>query len=325
MSPHRILVTGVDGMIGRWVTDRLVEDGHHVIGVDKRDLTQSRPGYDKRVLNILDREPLLALFEAEQPEAVLHLAARTDLEGETLADYDDNIGGVQNMCDAVRATDSVMRAVYTSSQLVCEVGYTPRSDTDYCPTTVYGQSKVRTEEIVRENDGGGVTWCLTRPTTVWGPHMSPHYQSLLRYIQSGRYFHAGRGPLYKSYAYAANIAHQYRQMLLVDADAIHGKTFFLADYEPLSLRAYTNGIQERLGARPIPTMPLPVAKALAKTGDLLTAVGVRFPFTSFRLNNILTEYVIDMSATEAVCGPVPVGFEEGMDATVAWFQSLETT
>ena len=326
MTPHRILVTGTDGMVGRWVTDLLVAEGHHVVGVDKRDLTESRPGYDKHVLNILDRDGLLALFAAEQPEAVVHLAARTDLDGETLEAYDDNITGVRNVCDAVRATDSVQRAIYTSSQLVCEIGYTPASDTDYKPTTVYGESKVRTEQITREEDGGGVTWCITRPTTVWGPHMSEHYQSLLRYIRQGRYFHAGRSPLHKSYAYAANIAHQYRQMLLADAEAIHGKTFFLADYEPLSLRAYTDGLQKRLGAKPIPTMPLPLARVLAKTGDLLNAVGMRrFPFNSFRLNNILTEYVIDLSATEAVCGPLPVGFEQGVDETAAWFLAKENS
>ena len=322
MTPERILITGTDGMIGRWVSDLLVAEGHHVIGVDLRKRTKSRPGYDKHVFDILDRERLLRLFEDEQPDALIHLAARTDLGGKTLQDYDVNITGVRNVCAAVRATDSVTRAVYTSSQLVCKVGFTPASDTDYCPNTVYGESKVLTERIVREEEGGGVAWCLTRPTTVWGPHMSEHYQSLIRHIERGRYFHAGHGPLYKSYAYAANIAHQYRQLLLADPAAIRGRMFYLADYDPLSLRDYTDGLQERLGVRPIPTLPLPLAKVLAKAGDALNALGwSSFPFNSFRLTNILTEYVIDLSRTEAVCGPLPVGFEEGMDETMTWYRS----
>lgn len=323
MTFGRVLVTGSDGMIGRWVSDLLVEQGHHVIAVDRRTITCGRPGYDKHVMDVRDHPAMVRLIRAERPDALIHLAARTDLdETATLEDYDDNITGVQSVCDAVRETDSIERAIYTSSQLVCRVGYRPASDTDYCPTTVYGQSKVRTEQIVRAENGGGVPWCLTRPTTVWGPHMSPHYQSLFRYIESGRYFHVGQQPLYKSYSYAANIAYQYRQLLLADAEAIHGRTFFLADYEPLSLRAYTDGLQQRLGARPIPTLPLPVAKALAKAGDGLNAMGWRsFPFNSFRLTNILSEYVIDLSKTKEVCGPVPVSFEEGMDATVEWYRS----
>ena len=322
--PARVLVTGSDGLIGRWVSDLLLSHGHDVVAIDKRDLVPERPGFRKYVLNILDADTLSAVVEREQPEAVVHLAARTDLNGRTLADYDDNTVGVENVCEAIRAAGSVRRAVFTSSQLVCRVGYTPTSDTDYCPSTPYGESKVRTEQIVRERDGGGATWCITRPTTVWGPYMKPHYQRLLRHIQRGTYFHAGRGALYKSYSFAGNIAHQNRQLVLAPAEDVHGRTFFLADYEPLSLRCYTNRIQELLGARAIPTVPLPAARVLARAGDLVKAAGVSsFPFTTFRLTNIRTEYVLDLSETEAVCGPLPYTFDEGVRQTVDWYLSLQ--
>ena len=321
MSPQRILVTGSDGLIGRWVSHLLREEGYDVVALDRRDLTESREGYRKHVVDIRDAPALAAVFETERPDAVVHLAARTDLDPPTtLDDYDSNTVGVRNVCDAVRATDSVTRAIYTSSQLVCEIGHQPTSDTDFNPKTVYGESKVRTEQIVREEDGGGVTWCLTRPTTVWGPYMKPHYRNLLRHIEAGRYFHTGRGALHKSYSYAGNIAYQNLQLLRAPDEAIHRKVFYLADYEPLSLRAYTNRIAELLDARPIPTVPHSAAKALAKAGDALNAIGWRsFPFNSFRLDNILTEYVIDLSETEAVCGPLPYGFEQGVRETVDWY------
>jgi nucleoside-diphosphate-sugar epimerase len=323
MNPHRILVTGSDGLIGRWVSHLLVARGHEVVALDCRDLTESRERYRKHVADIRDADALHAVVEAERPDAVIHLAARTDLdESATLRDYDSNTVGVRNVCAAVRASGSVTRAVYTSSQLVCRVGYQPASDTDVCPTTVYGESKVRTEEIVREERGGDVAWCLTRPTTVWGPYMKAHYRNLLRHIEAGRYFHAGHSPLYKSYSYAGNIAHQYRQLLLAPDEAVHEKTFYLADYEPLSLRAYTDRIAALLDAKPIPTVPILAARALATTGDALNALGWRgFPYNTFRLTNILTEYVIDLSETEAVCGPLPYGFDEGVRETVAWYRN----
>ena len=34
--------------------------------------------------------------------------------------------------------------------LVCRLGYRPKNDTDYAPTTAYGKSKVAGEQIVRE-------------------------------------------------------------------------------------------------------------------------------------------------------------------------------
>ena len=126
---------------------------------------------------------------------------------------------------------------------------------EYCPDTLYGKSKVLTEKIVREEDGGGVTWCLVRPTTVWGPHMKPHYQNLLRYIQQRRYFHVGRRERYKSYGFAGNVAYQYYKLLMAPAEKVHRKTFYLADYEQLSLRAYVNQLQAGLGAPPIPPVP----------------------------------------------------------------------
>jgi hypothetical protein len=55
-------------------------------------------------------------------------------------------------------------------------------------------------------------------------------------------------------------------------------------------------------------------------GDALNACGFkRFPFNSFRLNNILTEYVFDLASTEAACGPLPYTQDDGIKATARWF------
>lgn len=321
----RVFITGNSGLIGRWVTRRFAAEGWETYGFDRHGVLAGEPLKRHYAGDILDYERLAQSIADCQPHLVIHLAARIDLEGKQLSDYDANITGVRNVCRAVRATPSVERAVYTSSQLVCRVGYIPTSDTDYCPNTVYGQSKVRTEKVVREEDGGGVTWCLARPTTVWGPYMNEHYQSLLHHIRAGRYFHPGKGELYKSYSYAENIAHQYFKLGTVQAADVQGLVFYMADYTPLSLRRYIDGLALAMGARKVPTVPLPLAKGLALAGDALNAVGVRFPFNSFRLRNIRTEYIFDMSRTERVCGPLPATFEQGVQATAAWFMAKTDT
>jgi hypothetical protein len=94
----------------------------------------------------------------------------------------------------------------------------------------------------------------------------------------------------------------------------------------LSLRDYTDGLAREMGAPGIRTVPLALARFLAVAGDALNACGFRrFPFNSFRLNNILTEYVFDLSSTEAACGPVPYTFEHGIEETAKWFLSLNKT
>jgi GlcNAc-P-P-Und epimerase len=322
----KILITGSSGLIGRWVASRLSSDGHVVVGLDVLDPPEGFGKVDQFLrCNILDRAELIDKVQKSAPDVLIHLAARVDLDETTnLSGYAANIDGVRNMIDSIRATPSIKREIYTSSQLVCRVGYVPTSDTDYCPSTLYGESKVRTEQIVREQSGGGVEWCLVRPTTVWGPHMSPHYQKLLKLIKRQLYFHSGSAPLYKSYAYAGNIAYQYRQLVSAPVASMLGKTFVLCDYEPLSLRRYADALAQALGARKIPTLPIPVARLLARAGDVLNAAGAsKFPFNSFRLNNILTEYVFNTDEIESVCGPLPCSFEEGVHATAQWFSKQE--
>jgi nucleoside-diphosphate-sugar epimerase len=322
----RVLVTGSAGFIGRRLVRALVGAGHEVGGLDRRDAppeASQMTVYHK--CDLLDRSALVRAVREFAPDAVAHLGARTDLdESVGLEGYAANIEGVSHLVEAVRATPSVRRCLWTSSQLVCRIGYVPAGPLDFQPDTIYGRSKVRTEEIVRANDGGGRDWVLLRPTTAWGPGMSPHYQRLLRMIRSGTYFHVGRGPLLKSYGYVDNMAHQYVKLLAAPRERVHGRVFFLADYEPIDLIAWCDALQAELNAPRIRTLPRSIARLLAQMGDVINSAGFRaFPFNSFRLRNILTQYRFNLDDTRDVCGPVPFTMREGVAHTVSWFSALE--
>lgn len=320
----KILITGSSGFIGSNLVSDLVRQGYLVTGLDVETPHFPPTGYSFNQCDILDMDHLINVLSTETPDAIIHLAARTDLDGKCVSDYAANVEGVQNLVKAVANTPSVQRCIYTSSQLVCHVGYVPKDEQEYCPNTFYGESKVLTEKIVRQHDGGGIKWCLVRPTTVWGTGMRPHYQHFFKLIRQGRYFHTGRRPLYKSYSYVGNIVYQYQKFLEAHAELIHRKTFYLADYQPISLRAWADAFQRELGARQVPTIPEPLARVAAITGDVINALGFKaFPFNSFRLNNILTEYTFDLSATEQVCGALPYTMEQGMKETVPWIRTLD--
>jgi nucleoside-diphosphate-sugar epimerase len=320
--PARVLVTGSAGFIGRHLAAALVEAGYQVTGLDLRLSGFTHPRFREVVCDLRDAAATRAAVQADTPTWVAHLAARTDLdEHASLADYAANTDGVRNLLAAIHVTPSVHRLVCTSSQLVCRVGYRPANDDDYCPSTVYGESKVETERIVKQADGAGVVWCLVRPTTIWGPGMNPHYLTFFRMIRDGRYFHVGSGPTPKSYGYVGNTVYQYRRLLEAPASALHRRVFYLADYEPLVLETWAEAFQRALHAPPIRTLPLPVAIAAAKVGDVVNRLGVRrFPFNSFRLGNVRTAYQVDLSATAAVCGPLPYDVAEGVTRTVAWLR-----
>jgi len=321
----RVLVTGSAGFIGRRLVKALSAANHVIAGLDTREAppeeTLMAANY---VCDLLDRPALERAVREFAPDAVAHLAARTDLdETAGLAGYAANVEGVSNLVSAIQSVPSVGRCIWTSSQLVCRVGYVPRSPTDFQPNTTYGRSKVRTEEIVRAADGGGREWALVRPTTAWGPGMSLHYQRLLKMIRAGSYFHVGRGPLFKSYGYVDNMAHQYLALLTAPKDQIHQRVLYLADYEPIDLVSWCNALQVALKGPRIRVIPPWMARPLAWAGDLTNAVGfTQFPFNSFRLRNILTQYRFDMEDTRAVCGALPFTTQQGVDRTAAWFDSL---
>lgn len=321
---RRILVTGQAGFIGRHLVHALLRAGHHVGGLDKRASGIAGKCYEEFVCDLLDANATRRVVTGFAPDAVLHLAARTDLdETRDIGGYAANTTGVRHLLDAIDATPSVRRVICTSSQLVCRIGYQPASDEDYAPSTLYGESKVATERIWRGGDGAGREWALVRPTTIWGPGMNPHYLRFFRMVRDGRYFHVGRGPTHKSYGFVHNTVAQYQALLAAPRGAMHRRMFFLADYEPLALETWADAFADSLGAPPIRTMPRGAAVALARLGDLVQRAGwTRFPFTSFRLGNVLAAYQVDTTPIAALCPVLPYRWREGVDQTVDWLHAV---
>jgi nucleoside-diphosphate-sugar epimerase len=321
-APLRVLVTGNAGFIGFHLAELLARRGHTVFGLDARVPEAPTPGVEHHACDLLDTDAVQRTIDAVRPDAIAHLAAVTHIHGTSLADYAPNVAGVEHLSRAIARNGRVQRVVCTSTQLVRRVGHAPRSDEDYDPATVYGESKVRTEQIWRRADGGGTTWCLVRPTTIWGPGMNPHYLRFFGMIRKGRYVHVGRQAVHKTYGFVGNTTHQYAQLLEAPAASIQRRTFYLGDYEPIDLRAWAEAFRAELGAPPIRTVPVTVARAVAKVGDAVNAIGFdRFPFNSFRLRNVMTPSVVDLSATEAVCGPLPYSPGDGIVQTATWLRA----
>jgi hypothetical protein len=60
----------------------------------------------------------------------------------------------------------------------------------------------------------------------------------------------------------------------------------------------------------------------AKFGDLLKVFGLKFPMTSFRLKNMTTDNVVDMSKTEGIVGKLPVERVKGIQNTLEWLNDI---
>jgi GlcNAc-P-P-Und epimerase len=319
--PGRVLITGGSGFIGTNLVERFRHTADAVASLDERPPQQPEHAPFWRRLDPLDGAAVRAEFERFAPTHVLHFGARTDLDGKRLLDYDLNLRGVTHVIDAVRNTPSVERVMFASSRMVCRIDHRPASDDEYSPPNPYGESKMVGELLVREARLD-VPWLLVRPTSIWGPWFDIPYKTFFMSIARGRYVNVRGQMVDKSFGFVGNTVHEIARLLEAPAEDVGGRTFYLADYPPINVGEMAEYIRGRIGAPPLRTVPRPVLEPLAKGGDALKKVGWRNPpLTTFRLDNLVTEMVFDLSATQAIAGDLPYTMQEGVDLTVDWLRA----
>jgi nucleoside-diphosphate-sugar epimerase len=320
MTVRRIFVTGGSGFIGTNLIQSLADGGLEVLNFDRKPpLNHCHKKYHQAG-EILNSEALKLAIRSFQPDCVVHLAARCDLDGTSLAEYAANTMGVQNIISAMYDVESIKRVVFASSRYVHPTGTQPRRDDEYAPFTYYGASKAEGEKIVRSSHLK-IPWVIIRPTSIWGPWFGIPYRRFFDALRQGLYVHPRGERLYKTYGYVGNVVHQIERFLAVPAELVHGRIFYVADYRPLEVMEMAEIIREAFGAPEVREVPLAVLRVLAAAGDVLQKLGWRNPpITSFRLGNLRTQMVYDMSATQGIAGPCPYTLEEGVRTTVRWIK-----
>ena len=318
----RVIVTGGSGFIGTNLIEHHLAKGDEVLNIDiASPRNKAHTAYWQKI-DLLDVARLKKTIHEFKPDMILHMAARTDLDGSALSDYSANTVGVENLIAAIEGLGSLRRVVFASSRLVCRIGYQPSGEEDYCPTTAYGESKVLGEQIVRAASGRiPCPWIIVRPTSIWGPWFDIPYKTFFLTIAKRRYFHPGKVRILKSFGFVGNTIYQLQRLLDADAGAVTGHTTYLADYPPIDVAEMANTIQHTLGVPKIKSIDIPFLKVAALAGDAMKAFGWRHPpLTSFRLQNLLTPMEHDLAFLQATVGPLPYSMPQGVKLTVDWLR-----
>ncbi len=183
----RTLVTGVAGFIGSHVAERLLADGHHVIGIDSFREHYPRTVKEQNIATLIT-EPRFELVERDiVDEAVTelfaavdiayHLAARPGVRDswEHFSEYvAANVFGSRSVFAAAAATKT--RVVYASSSSVYgDAIALPASETaPLAPVSPYGASKVTTEALASAYSSSyGLDAVGLRYFSVYGPRQRP--------------------------------------------------------------------------------------------------------------------------------------------------------
>ena len=268
------------------------------------------------VRDYLTLESTLRRFRAD---SVVHLAARTDLTGKLPEDYSSNIAGVRVLGEVMAAVGNVSEAIVASSMLVCRPGYTPDSEFDHAPHTVYGQSKVQTELIWREiGPRAAARSVILRPTSIWGPRWSRHYLAFLNAIRRRRYVQPGWRPLRKTYGFVGNTVFQMISLLSTRLGPLSGKATYIADYDPLDIRRWAAAFAKAMGVSKPISIPVTALRGVGRAGDLAMSLGISSPISTYTVRNILTEYIFDLSLMQAAVPSLPFDIGLGVELTAEW-------
>ena len=166
----QILVTGAAGYIGSHACQRLLADGHHVVGLDNLHrghitpmnlLAQQHPDRFTFIqCDLGDTPTVLAALNEHRIDTVLHFGALAYV-GESVEDplwyYRNNIAsaiGLLDACDAAHDGKGITRFIFSSS--CATYGDLPddripvAEDAPQNPTSPYGYTKLHFEHILHD-------------------------------------------------------------------------------------------------------------------------------------------------------------------------------
>jgi len=240
----RILVTGAAGFIGSTVADRLIADGHEVVGVDDLsrgtldNLADARKAAEERAgafaftqADVTEPGFADALADA-RPEVVCHLAAQIDVRisvADPVLDARLNVLGTVNVLEAARRAGA-RKLVFTSSG--GSIYGTPerlpvseRAPVD--PESPYAASKVCGEVYLGTyRHLYGLQSTALALGNVYGPRQDPHgeagvvaiFATALLQGRQAKIF--GDGTATRDYVYVDDVADAFARAVGTGADGL---------------------------------------------------------------------------------------------------------
>ncbi len=307
----KILVTGAAGFIGNFVAERLLAQGHQVIGLDNLNdyyqvslkmarlaRIESYPNFQFIKLDLADREGMAALFAEQRFQRVVHLAAQAGVRyslDNPMAYNDSNLTGMMTILEGCRQ-HQVEHLVYASSSSVYGLNKTvPFAETDRVdhPVSLYAATK-KANELMAHSYSHLFNLPVTglRFFTVYGPWGRPD-MAVFKFTQK---ILAGEpidvynyGELSRDFTYIDDIVEGVLRTLdnpptattanaKYDAEATAPYALYnIGNHQPVALLTFIQTLEAALGVKAKvnlqPMQPGDVYTTYADTEQLQQAVG----------------------------------------------------
>lgn len=269
----KILVTGAAGFIGYHVSQRLLEQGHEVVGADnlndyydvnlkqaRLDLLLPHPQFQFFKMDLSEKTAVSELFAAQRFERVIHLAAQPGVRysiQNPMAYIDANILGHMNILEGCRH-NNVGHLIYSSSSSVYGLNrkqpFSVEDDVDH-PVSLYAATK-KANELMSHSYSHLYQLPTTglRFFTVYGPWGRPD-MALFKFVKAmldGKPIDVyNHGNMVRDFTYVGDIAEAVVRLVNVipaaDSDWTVEEGLKSASSAPYKIYNVGNGQPTRLG------------------------------------------------------------------------------
>lgn len=321
----KILVTGGTGFTGAALTERLLDDGHEVVALDKQPGLAAeelqRKGAVIHYGSVSDRE--LVRRAVEGCEVVQHLAAAFREIGVPDSLYKEvNVAGSRIVAEEALAAGA-RKFVYCSTQGVHGHIEEPPGDENspIAPADYYQQTKYEGELEIREVLEGKLEYTVIRPTAIYGPGDPGRFLMIYKRVKKGTFPMFGKGRTYYHPVYIDNLVDAF--VLAMEPGKGAGREYIIGDEEYFSIEELVRRVGKAIGVEVrvprFPILPLIVAGHVCE--KVCKPFGIDPPIFPRRVDWFRQVRAFDIGRGKSELGYVPrVGIDEGLRRTGEWYE-----
>lgn len=314
-NDQNVFITGCTGLLGSWLTKKLVDSGANVIGlirdlVPKSNLNWS--GFQDEIVTVRgeieDYFVLERILNEYEVDSVFHLAAQTIVtiaNRNPLSTFEANIKGTWNLLEASRRSPIVKRIVVASS----DKAYGSQEKLPYDEKTAlegkhpYDVSKSCADLLCGSyHQTYGLPVCVTRCGNFYGGgdlNFNRIVPGTIRsIIEDKDPIIRSNGKMIRDYFYIEDGAEAY--MLLAEKmdKKIHGEAFNFSNEQPMTVLEMVNTILKAMKSNLEPVI------------------------LNESSNEIEKQFLSAQKAREILEWEPQYNLEEGLNKTILWYQNF---
>jgi len=310
----KVLITGASGFVGSALWSACERRGWEVLALGRRPMAS--PAYRQ-----IDLSRPIDL--PSQPDAVVHLAARSSPWGKRQEYLRQNVTATRNVVEFC-TKQAVPHLIYISTSAVLyrnehQLGMDENTPAPAVAINEYARTKYEGEKIVETYAG---TWSILRPRAVFGPGDTVVFPRILRAAQRERL------PLIESDAIVQGDLIYIDTLVEYVARAIERKTtglYHLTNNQPVPILSFLGEVFTQLGL-PSPTRRVSAKQAMRLAGMIETlyrAIPVlgEPPITRFGVSVFAYSKTFNVAKALRDLGPPSVSVSEGVARFVEWQRS----